>query len=86
MATVMGVSGSVHLVTSTARWLHVDDGDDDAQTGPIIMFKNLLLLDNILCGNANSKNVEQLLKKCIMGGVSLLICLIKNPDKVCLFI
>jgi hypothetical protein len=48
----MEVSYFVHLVTSTARWLHDDDDaadndDIDAQTGPRVTFSNLLLFNNI---------------------------------------
>jgi hypothetical protein len=59
----------VHLLTSTARWLHdgdVDD-DDDAQIGPVVTFGNLLLLNNMLCIKENSKNLEQLLTECVFG-------------------
>jgi hypothetical protein len=76
MAKFMKVSCCVQLVTSTARWLRDDDGNDDnSQIGPIVIFINLWLFNNILCSKANSINVD-----------SLLICFIKYPAKVCLVI
>jgi hypothetical protein len=69
MATVVVVCCCVHLVTSTAQWLH--DDDNDAQIGLLVIFKNHWLFNNtsILCSKAHGKNVEQLLKKCVLGGV-----------------